>query len=48
MVARLKALKQGDRVTIKFHTDVERHRIEALQVLSPKPSGGAPAMRNEK
>ena len=38
MVARLKALKKGDNVTIKFHTDVERHRIEALQVLSAKRS----------
>jgi hypothetical protein len=34
MVARLKALKKGDRVTIKFHTDVERHRIETLQVFN--------------
>jgi hypothetical protein len=32
MVNRLKALKKGDIVTIKFHTDVERHRIEALHV----------------
>jgi len=32
MVARLKALKKGDKVTIGFHTDVERHRIDTLQV----------------
>jgi len=34
--ARLKALQKGDTVTIRFYTDFERHRIEALQVL-PKP-----------
>ena len=44
MVARLKALKKGDRVTIRFHTDVERHRIETLQVFPAKP----PATRNEQ
>ena len=48
MVARLKALKKGDRVTIRFHTDVERHRIEALQVLSAKPAGGSPSTRHEE
>ena len=48
MVARLKALKKGDRVTIRFHTDVERHRIEALQVFPVKPGGGSPSTRNEE
>ena len=48
MVARLKALKKGDRVTVRFHTDVERHRIEALQVLPAKPGGEPPATRNEE
>ncbi|MGA2034289.1 MAG: hypothetical protein ABSG68_18745 [Thermoguttaceae bacterium] len=48
MVAKLKALKKGDRVTLKFHTDVERHRIETLQVLPAKPGGGPPATRNEQ
>jgi len=37
MVARIKALKKGDRVTIAFRTDVERHRIETMKVL-PKPA----------
>jgi len=37
MVARLKALKKGDRVTITFHTDVERHRIESMKLLPPAP-----------
>jgi hypothetical protein len=37
MVARIKALKQGDRVTVAFHTDVERHRIETMKVL-PTPA----------
>jgi hypothetical protein len=45
MGARLKALKKGDRVTIKFHTDVERHRIETLSVLAAKPSGGTSAAK---
>ena len=31
-MARLKGLKPGDSVTIKFHTDFERHRIETLHV----------------
>ncbi len=48
MVARLKALKKGDRVTIKFHTDVERHRIETLRVLPAKPGGGHPATKTEE
>ena len=38
MVARIKALKKGDQVTIAFHTDVERHRIEAMKVLPPAPT----------
>lgn len=33
----LKTLKKGDFVTIKFHTDVERHRMDALAVV-PKPA----------
>ena len=37
MVARIKALQRGDRVTIAFHTDVERHRIETMKVLPPPP-----------
>lgn len=48
MVARLKALKKGDRVTIKFHTDVERHRIDTMQVFPAKPSSEHPATKNEK
>jgi len=48
MVAKLKALKKGDRVTIKFHTDVERHRIEALEVLPAKPGKVSPAKRKEE
>jgi len=38
MGARLTALQKGDIVTIKFHTDVERHRIDALQVMPPQPA----------
>ena len=38
MVARIKALKKGDRVTLAFHTDVERHRIETMKVLPPVPA----------
>ncbi len=30
-MARLKGLKPGDSVTIKFYTDFERHRIETLR-----------------
>lgn len=37
MQSRLKALKKGDRVTIAFHTDVERHRIETMKLL-PAPA----------
>ena len=48
MVAKLKALKKGDRVTIKFYTDVERHRIESLQVLPAKPGKGTTAASNEE
>ena len=47
MVARLKALKKGDRVTIKFHTDGERHRIDTLQVLPAKSGGKPPATKEE-
>ena len=48
MVAKLKALKKGDRVTIKFYTDVERHRIESLQVLPAKPGKEPAAASNEE
>jgi hypothetical protein len=48
LVARLKALKKGDRVTIKFYTDVERHRIESMQVFPAKPNGAPPAAKGEK
>jgi hypothetical protein len=40
MAAKLKSLQKGDTVTIKFHTDVERHRIETL-VVAAKPAGPA-------
>ena len=30
-MARLKSLRQGDSVTIKYSTDFERHRIESLR-----------------
>ncbi len=40
MVAKLKSLQKGDWVTIRFHTDVERHRIEALRDV-PKPPAPA-------
>jgi hypothetical protein len=46
MVARLKALKKGDVVTIKFRTDVERHRIGVLQVLPAKSGGDPPAEKD--
>ena len=47
MVARIKALKKGDRVTIAFHTDVERHRIEAMKVLAP-PQPRQPSHRGRQ
>ena len=47
MVARLKALKKGDRVSIRFHTDVERHRIDTLQVFPAKPAA-TPATKKEE
>ncbi len=31
-MAKLKGLKPGDNVTIKFNTDGERHRILVLQI----------------
>jgi hypothetical protein len=31
-MAKLKGLKPGDSVTIKFYTDFERHRIQALRI----------------
>ena len=39
---RLKALHTGDIVTIKFHTDVERHRIDTMQVTPGKPADSQP------
>ena len=35
IVAKLKALKNGDIVVIRFHTDLERHRIDSLEVKPP-------------
>jgi len=35
---RIKALGKGDTVTIKFHTDVERHRIDSLDVVRRAPT----------
>ena len=35
LIGRVKALKVGDVVTIKYFTDYERHRIESLQVRPP-------------
>jgi hypothetical protein len=52
MGERLKALQVGDIVTIKFYTDIERHRIVTLDVAprkaapdppAPKPPAPAPA-----
>jgi len=40
---KLKTLQKGDIVTIKFHTDIERHRIDALTVVRAKPAGDPPA-----
>ena len=37
-----------NKVTIRFHTDVERHRIEAMQVLPGKPSRKVPATKKEE
>ncbi|GEM_PF-1938008 len=48
MKTRLKALNKGDMVTIKFHTDVERHRINTLQVLPAKPEGDPAVQKNQK
>ena len=48
MAARLKALKKGDRVTIRFHTDVERHRIETMQVRPGQAQRGPPATKKEE
>jgi hypothetical protein len=42
---RLKALHKGDPVTIKFHTDIERHRIETLTVVTQAPAAGGPASK---
>jgi len=42
---KLKGLKIGDTVAIKFHTDFERHRIEAIEVAPPKPAGEPPAAK---
>ena len=35
-MAKLKGLKPGDSVTIKFNTDFERHRILTLQINDDK------------
>src|ERR1035437_6222933 len=42
MSDRLKALHKGDIVTIKFHTDVERHRIDTMQVTPGKAADSHP------
>ena len=36
LITRIKALKPGDLVTIRYSTDFERHRIEGLQEREPK------------
>ena len=36
IVATLKILKPGDTVTIRYHTDFERHRIETIKKIEPK------------
>lgn len=43
MGERLKTLQKGDTVTIKFYTDVERHRIVTLDVAPRKPAAETPA-----
>jgi hypothetical protein len=35
-MAKLKGLKPGESVTIQFHTDFERHRIESLRINTAK------------
>jgi hypothetical protein len=40
---KVKSLKKGDTVTIRYHTDMERHRIETLDIMPPKPAATAPA-----
>ena len=42
MVAKLKSLQKGDAVTIQFHTDFERHRIDSLRVLPAQPQPAGP------
>ncbi len=41
--AKLKTLRKGDTVKIKFHTDFERHRIDAMEV---QPMQGNPPTPN--
>jgi hypothetical protein len=43
MGERLKKLQKGDIVTIKFYTDIERHRIVTLEVAPRKPAAETPA-----
>ena len=46
---RIKALGKGDTVTIKFHTDIERHRIDSLDVVRKAPTSSpatGPATRS--
>lgn len=40
MAAKLNSLKKGDIVTIKFHSDGERKRIEKLDVVGAVPAAG--------
>ena len=42
MGKRLKTLRKGDVVTIKFYTDIERHRIVTLDVAPRKPAAKTP------
>jgi len=35
---KFKGLKKGDVVTVNFHTDIERHRIDALEIVHPMPA----------
>ncbi len=45
MGKRLKTLQKGDIVTIKFYTDIERHRIVTLHVAPRKPAAGTPVSK---
>ena len=46
MGKRLKELQKGDIVTIKFYTDIERHRIVTLDVAPRKPAAKTPAPKS--